>query len=139
MWYIWLIASLVFFFTEAITVGFLIFWLGIGALLTMVLSFFVQDLIIQCVFFLMVSTALIFLTKPLVNKVINSQNSIATNAYSIISKKGIVISDIVSSESIGQVKIGSETWSAVSEDEAPISKGTEVTILRIDGVKVVVK
>ena len=39
MWQFWLIASGIFFIVEIITVGFLVFWLGIAALITMCVSF----------------------------------------------------------------------------------------------------
>lgn len=35
MWYIWLIASGIFFIVEIATTGFLIFWLAIAALIAM--------------------------------------------------------------------------------------------------------
>ena len=138
MWYIWLIAAGFFFVFEMITVGFLVFWVGVGALLTMCLSFFVSDPVIQTAFFVIVSTLLIFLTKPLVNKFLNSGKTIITNANTIINKKGIVTSDIVSNEKIGLVKIGSETWSAIVNKEATLVKGTEIMVTKIDGVKAVI-
>ena len=36
MWQIWLIASGIFFICEIITVGFLVFWLGVGALIAII-------------------------------------------------------------------------------------------------------
>ena len=68
MWQFWLIAAGIFFVGEIITVGFLIFWLGIAALITMVVSFFTSNLIIQTAVFVISSAILIFATKPLVNK-----------------------------------------------------------------------
>ena len=47
MWQIWLIASGIFFICEIITVGFLVFWLGVGALIAMLVSFFTSNIIIQ--------------------------------------------------------------------------------------------
>ena len=38
----------------------------------------------------------------------------------------------------GEVKVNGEAWSAKSEDESSIQKGTEVEVLKIDGVKLVV-
>lgn len=38
---------------------------------------------------------------------------------------------------LGQVKVNGEVWSAKAEND--IQKGTEVEILRIDGVKLIVK
>ena len=45
MWQIWLIIAGLFFVAEMITVGFLVFWLGVGALFAMVVSFFTSNLI----------------------------------------------------------------------------------------------
>ena len=39
MWIFWLIAAGIFFIIEMATIGFLVFWLGIGALLAMVTAF----------------------------------------------------------------------------------------------------
>ena len=41
--------------------------------------------------------------------------------------------------SFGQVKVGEELWSAISEDSNEIKKGTEIEVVKIDGVKLVVK
>ena len=62
-----------------------------------------------------------------------------TNAYSIIGKKGIVISKINNIEGNGQVKIDGDVWSAKSVDDTDIPKDTEIEIVEIDGVKAVVK
>ncbi len=116
--------------------GFLIFWLGIGALLAMAVSFITDNVVIQMAVFVISSTALIFLTKPLVNKYINKDEVLPTNANRLIDKKGIVIKDI--GTDVGQVKVDGEVWSAVSENELTLSKGTEIRVLKIDGVKLVV-
>ncbi len=70
MWLIWLIAAGIFFIVEIATVGFLIFWLGIGSLLAMVVSFFTDNIIIQTAVFVFSSVALILATKPLISKYI---------------------------------------------------------------------
>ena len=62
-----------------------------------------------------------------------------TNAYSIIGKKGIVISKINNIEGNGQLKIDGDVWSAKSVDDTDIPKDTEIEIVEIDGVKAVVK
>ena len=38
----------------------------------------------------------------------------------------------------GLVKIEGDTWSAISENEEEIKKGTEVEIKKIEGVKLIV-
>ena len=89
MWYVWLIISGLFLVLEMITVGFLVFWLAIGALFAMLVSFFTSNLIIQTTVFVISSTILIFVTKPFVKKFGQVQNPISTNFYSIIGKIGM--------------------------------------------------
>lgn len=137
MWYLWLIAAGIFFIIEIATIGFLIFWLGIGALFAMVASFFTDNLLIQTTVFVISSSVLIPLTKPIVNKYFDDGKTIATNAYSLIGKVGIVTTEINTLNSTGQVKVNGEIWSAKADED--IKQGTEVEILKIDGVKLIVK
>lgn len=138
MWQAWLIIAGVFFVGEIITVGFLIFWLGIGALLAMIVSLFTSNVIIQTAVFVISSTILIFATKPFVKKFVDVKTT-STNAFSIIGKKALVIKDINSVHSSGQIKINGEVWSAESENDETIPEGSEVEILNIKGVKAIVK
>ena len=121
------------------TVGFLVFWFGIGALIAMVVSFFTSNIAIQTSVFVISSTILLFFTRPFVDKFSKKEETLQTNAYSIIGKRGIVIKEINPISGEGQVKIGTEVWSAKSKDERKIEKGIEVEVTDIDGVKAVVK
>ena len=104
----------------------------------MLVSFVTDSLIIQTAVFVVSSIALIFLTKPFVKKYIDKDAFVATNAYSMIGKKARVVEDI-SDTTPGQVKVKGEVWTAVSENDMPIEKGKEVEVVKIDGVKLVVK
>ena len=138
MWQIWLIIAGVCLVIEIITVGFLIFWLAIGAILAMIVSFFTDNLIVQTAVFVISSTILIFATKPFLKKFTSNKESIKTNVYSIIGKVGIVTNDINSINGNGQIKVDGEVWSAIGENEINIPKGTEVEIIEIKGVKAIV-
>lgn len=140
MWQFWLIVAGIFFIGEIFTAGFLVFWVGLGAILAMITSFFTDSLIIQTAVFVVSSGLLLFLTRPFVNKyVAKDQDDVVTNAKSIIGRKAIVTEDIDPLKSVGLVKVGEEVWSAISDTQDLIPKGTKVEILDIDGVKVVVK
>ena len=139
MWVFWLIAAGIFFIIEMATIGFLVFWLGIGAILAMLTSFITDSILIQSLVFVITSTLLLIFTRPLVDKFIKVPKEIKTNAYSIIGKKGIVISKINNIEGVGQIKIGGEVWSAKSFENEDIPENTEIEIVEIDGVKAVVK
>ena len=137
MWSLWLIATGVFFIVEIATTGFLIFWLGIGSLLAMITSFITDSIVIQTIVFVVSSCILIPLTKPLADKLINKK-TVPTNSYSLINKRGIVTVDINPIEAVGQVKVNGEIWSAKTEDGTTIAKGTEIEVIKIDGVKLIV-
>ena len=123
MWQFWIVLSGIFFIIEMATVGFLVFWFGIGALIAMVFSFFTSNIAIQTTVFVLSSTILLFFTRPFVDKLTKKDNEVQTNAYSIIGKKGIVTKDIIPIEGKGQVRIGTEIWSAKSADDVKIEKG----------------
>ncbi len=138
MWQIWLIASGIFFICEIITVGFLVFWLGIGALIAMLVSFFTSNIIVQMSVFVISSGLLIFATRPLVNK-ISKKDVVPTNVYSLIGKKAVVTEDIDWVTGKGQIKFEGEIWSAKSKEQINIPAGSEVEIVSIEGVKAFVK
>ena len=139
MWQFWIILAGIFFVIEMATVGFLVFWFGIGSLIAMIVSLFTSNLAIQTTVFIFSSTILLFFTRPFVNKFSKKEDEVQTNAYSIIGKRGLVVKDIDPIRGKGQIQIGTEVWSAKSFDDRKIEKGIEVEILEIDGVKAVVK
>ena len=127
MWLVWLIAAGFFFVAEIITVGFFIFWLGIGSLLAMLVSFITNSVVIQVATFAISSSILLFFTKPLAKKLASSDNAV-TNSFSLINKTGT-----------GQVKVNGEIWSAKTEGNKIIQKDSQIKVLKIDGVKLVVE
>ena len=139
MWSYWLILALFFMVLEAFTVGFLVFWFGVGALLALFTSLITDNMIIQSTVFIISSTLLLFATKPLVAKITKNDKEVKTNVYSVINKKGKVIVDIDPDDSTGQVKIAGDVWSAKSANNTRIPKGTNVIVEKIEGVKVIVK
>lgn len=71
------------------------------------------------------------------NKSHNPSN-INTNVFSLVGKDGIVTKNINSLESTGQVKVSGELWSATSNG-GNIEKGTTITVVDVDGVKLIVE
>ena len=138
MWYIWLIVAGFFFIIEMATVGFLVFWLAIAALVTAVVSLITDSFAIQITVFAILSCTLIPLTKPLVDKYITKGKTFPTNIDSLIGKHGVVTKAIKSAYGVGQVKVNGEIWSAKCEKNIEIAEGTEVEVLNIDGVKLII-
>ncbi|HCC04125.1 MAG TPA: NfeD family protein [Clostridiales bacterium] len=137
MWPFWLIIAGLCLVIEIYTVGFFIFWFGIGALFALLVSFLTSNLFIQIVVFLVSSSLLVILTKPLMKKFTKNEKTVPTNFFSLSGKQGIVTKKIDSDNSTGQVKVKGELWSAISDKD--IEKDAKVKILGVDGVKLKVE
>ena len=139
MWGFWLIVSGIFFILEIFTTGFLIFWLGIAGLLTMIVSFFTSSIAIQTAVFVVSSIILILLTRPLINKFlkIDKDDLVPTNIYRLKDKEGIVVEDIDNINSKGKVKVQGELWGAIADED--LKEGTHIKVLSVDGVKLKVE
>ena len=119
------------------TAGFLVFWFAIGSVFAMIVSFFTENIIVQASIFLISSIILIFATRKFVNHFLKQTES--SNINSFVGQTGRVTVDIDPLTSQGQIKVGGETWTAISESGKNIQKDTEVIITKITGVKAVVK
>lgn len=139
-WQIWLIIAGICLIIEIATVGFLVFWFAVAALITCLLSLFIHNVIIQTAIFVVLSALLIFLTRPFANK-IGKKDKVITNSNSLIGKEGTVLKDITfNSATLGQVKVNGDVWSAVTEEDYGIIPAKSIVrILKIDGVKLVVE
>lgn len=137
MWKFWLIAAGISFVIESFTVGFLVFWFGIGALIALVSSFFIENIIIQSAIFVATSSILIVLTKPLVKKFIKNTKTVPTNVYSLIDKEGIVLEEIDNIQGTGKVKVKGELWSATADTN--IGKNSKIKVVSVNGVKLKVE
>ena len=138
MWVVWLILCGVFLLIEIFTVSFLMFWPGIGAFLAFITSLITDNEVIQIAVFVISTTLMIIFMKPLVKKFFKNNDNTKMNNSSLIGKTGIVVKDIDTIYSIGQVKVNGELWSAFTEDEN-IKSGSTVSVLAIEGVKLKVK
>ena len=137
MWQFWLILSGICLIIESFTLGFFVFWFAIGALFALIVSLFTTNIIIQSVVFVVTSTLLLLLTKPLIKSFVKMPKAKATNVYGLINKEGIVLENIDSLNSTGKVKVNGELWSAISDTNIP--KDSKIKVLSIDGVKLKVQ
>lgn len=134
MFYVWFIIALVLGVLEVSTANLVSIWFVISALLSMVVSLFTDNLLIQIGVFVLVGISLIPVSKKIYKKI--KVGNVSTNFDRIIGMKGIVTEDITK-DNIGEVKVDGKRWSAYSETD--ISKGETVEVLSINSVKIKVK
>jgi len=135
---LWCAAFVLFLITEAAIPGLVSIWFAAGALAAFVSALLGAAIWLQFVWFFVISVALLVATKPLAEKYVNRRAK-PTNADMIIGKTCTVVEKIDNLASSGAVSIDGKVWTARSEDARVIETGTLVTILRIEGVKVIVK
>ncbi|MDY5213217.1 NfeD family protein [Intestinibacter sp.] len=133
----WFIVAIIFGVGELMTTSLTLIWFSIGALVSMILSPFIESVLIQAIIFAIISIVLLVIaTKYLVDRDKNVKYN--TNLQGIISQKGIVVQDIEPYE-VGIVKLNGEEWSAISKDKVKIEKGKIVEVIQIEGVKLIVR
>lgn len=134
---IWLVVAILFAVAELMTTTLTLIWFSIGAVILIFLSSIIDSILIQIAIFAIISTVmLIIATQKFIKQDKNYKYD--TNLQAIINKKGIVKETIYPNQ-VGIVIIEGESWSAISYDNGKIDKGSMVKILKIEGVKVVVK
>ena len=134
MFYTWLIIAIVLGVLEVSTTNLVSIWFVLSALLSMIVSLFTDSILIQIGVFVIVGISLIPISKKLYKKI--KVSNVSTNFDRIIGMKGIVTEDI-SKDNIGEVKVDGKCWSAYCDTE--IKKGESVKVLSINSVKIKVE
>ena len=135
---IWVIVLVVLVLGEAVTVGLTFIWFAIGALGGLITAWLGGPVWLQVIVFLAVSALALVLVRPLASRFMKTIHS-PTNADRVIGQTAIVTEAIDNVEGKGQVNIAGQVWSARSQHDVAIPSGTEVKVLRIEGVKVYVE
>lgn len=134
MFYVWLVLAIVLGLIEAFTVNLVSIWFVISSILAMITSMFTDNLYIQIGVFVIIGILLMPLSKKIYNKI--KKNNISTNIDRIIGMTGVVTEDITK-DTIGEVKVDGKRWSAYSSDN--INKGEVVKVVKINSVKLYVE
>ncbi len=137
MIWIWLAAMIVFMIIEAATMGLTSIWFALGALAALISAAVHAPIWLQAVWFIVVSGAALWLTRPLAKKYINAR-SVRTNADRVLGQTGTVTQRVDNRAPSGLVKTCGKVWTARSDSGEPIEEGAEVKVLRIEGVKLMV-
>lgn len=134
----WLILFVVLLVIEICTLGLTTVWFAGGALVAWVLALLKVSLPIQVIVFLIISIALLVLTRPIVMKKFNRKRE-QTNAERLIGQIAVVTEQIDNIHATGVVVVGGLEWSArTKEPDVIIEKDKIVIVEEIQGVKLIV-
>ena len=136
---VWLVAMVALLLLEAVVPGLVSIWFALGAFAALLSAMLNAPLWLQLFWFVLVSVAALWFTRPLVKKFVNGRVQ-ATNADVVIGKDALVIEEIDNIRGTGAVSVAGKEWTARSEDaDVKISSGEIVNVLRIEGVKLIVE
>lgn len=136
--YFWFLAAAVFLIIEILSPHLVTLWFAIGAISAVIGVSFGIGLESQIIVFFVVSILLLLSLRPIYVRYVKV-NKIRTNADSLIGERAVVTMKIDNKEGSGLVKVKGQIWSAKSDDDNIISVGQNVKVLKIEGVKLVVK
>ncbi|MBQ4443736.1 MAG: NfeD family protein [Clostridia bacterium] len=136
MVWIWLGIFVVTLVVELATPQFVSLWFAISSLLCLGLAF-IPGLPwwAQVIIFVVLSTVLLVFLRPICNKYFMHRHQ-ATNTDSLIGRE-VRMTVEANFDQLGQAKVGDVVWSIKSKDDTPLPAGEIVTIIAIDGNKLI--
>ena len=134
MFYAWLVIAIVLAIIEMATVSLVSIWFVLSGLLAMLSTFFTDNITIQIAIFVIFGVLFMILTKKIVKKMIPQKAK--TNLDRIVGMEGIV-TEKISKNKPGEVKVDGKKWTAVSDKSIP--EGSTVKILEMNSTKLTVE
>ena len=134
---IWLVLAVVMAILEAVTVQLVSIWFACGAAAACITSLITDNIVIQIAVFVAVSAIALLITRPIVRKM-REKAPEPTNADRYIGKTAVVIQPIDNEKAQGMALVDNQKWTARSSDGKPIPEGEHVTVIAIEGVKLIV-
>lgn len=137
----WVVTALALLALEAASMALVGAYFAFGALAAGVAALFGAELWLQLVVFAVVSVVSLVLTRRPLKAALRSAPLVPSNAPAIVGRRGVVTIAIPAGTGArGQVRIGTEDWSARPEnDDAALEKGATVEIVGLEGVTAIVR
>ncbi len=135
MSYLWVLIIILLAIAEITTVNLTTIWFVASGLVSLILSFFIDNFLIQLGVFVILGIILLITTKSKLQALVNERRE-KTNLDRIIGMQGYVVERITKRKN-GAVKVDGKVWTAFADQTIP--KDSDVEILAIEGVKVKVK
>lgn len=137
-WMIWAIFAIVMIIAEAITSGFFLLFIGIGALPAAVAAALGLPPTLQFAVFVISSIILLVFCRRIVVR-LSSGTSDNVGANRMMGRKGMVIETIDRARAKGKVRVDRDIWNAEPDSGDIISEGAWVEVVRVDGTRLIVK
>jgi membrane protein implicated in regulation of membrane protease activity len=135
-WILWVVFGVILIIAETFTLGFVLFWFGLGALAAALVGLLGLGFVWQFVAFAVVSIALTLLSRTIFANYYshNDENAVKTGVDALPGQIGTVTSASRGALREGAVKVYGSTWTAFpGEGEDPLAEGEKVEVIRVQG------
>lgn len=137
--FLWLALAIILVVCEVLTVGLFCIWFAVGAVGGLIACKMGAALWVQLIVFAALSAAALLLVRPLTTRLLQQQKRTPTNADRILGRQANVVQDIDNTAGRGQINVSGQIWTARSEHGTVLPAGSQVRVLRIEGVKAFVE
>lgn len=142
LWVIfWAIVGVGLIVAEIFTLGFVLFWFGLGALAAALVSSLGFGFLTQFLVFALVSTFLTIMSRTIfVNYFFHGESDgIKMGIDALPGQIGTVTSESKGALNEGAVKVYGSIWTAFPEDGKPLKEGEKVEVVRVQGASIYVR
>ena len=141
-WILWIVLGVVLIIAETFTLGFVLFWFGIGAIAAALVGLLGFGVVTQFLVFAIVSIALTVLSRTIFARYYShgDADAIKTGIDSLPGQIGTVTIASKGALKEGAVKVYGSTWTAFPEaGEEPLAEGEKVEVSRVQGSSIYVR
>ncbi len=134
MLYIWLAIVILLIIVELMTIHLTTIWFVASAIVSLILTFFVDNFAIQFTVFIVLGVILLITTRPTLIKLLAKYHH-KKDVNHLLGMRGQVISTI-SPNQLGEVKIDGKIWIAEADTEISLDKYVTAVEIKENKIKV---
>lgn len=141
-WLFWIILGVILIIAETFTLGFVLLWFGIGAIVAALAGFFGVGIVGQFITFAVVSIALTVMSRTIFTKYYSHGDGdvVKMGMDALPGQIGTVTSKSKGALNEAAVKVYGSTWTAFPDDSEKILKeGEKVEVVRVQGSSIYVR
>jgi membrane protein implicated in regulation of membrane protease activity len=141
VWILWMILGVGLIIAEIFTLGFVLFWFGIGALAAAFVGYLGLGFLWQFLVFALVSTALTAMSRTIFAKYFSHDDAdaVKTGMDALPGQIGMVTADSKGALNEAAVKVYGSTWTAFPVDDETLTEGEKVEVVRVQGSSIYVR
>jgi membrane protein implicated in regulation of membrane protease activity len=137
---VWVVLGVALMIAEIFTLGFVLFWFGIGAIAAAFAGFLGAGIGVQFLIFAVVSIALTAMSRTIFSRYLpGNAEPYKTGVDSLPGKVGTVSGASKGSLNAAEVKVFGSTWTAYPVDDVALTEGEKVEVVEVKGSSIYVR